>query len=494
MSTNDYIEFYIDAAASETSDLASLKANINLVQGTSADTQTASEVPFTPTGTITSTDVQNAIAEAYTDATVYADGLSGGSVELTVNDVAHTMTALSTAYLDAGTWTTGTSYSDNSLPTYFVTEVVDVDNFKVIRNGAFTSTAHGFASGTYYLQVDGSFSTVKPLYNPIPCFEVIDANTLYSLLGGDSEKLDITKDYEWGEIWVSGVSNLDLSIVTTGAKNFTVDWGDGTITSYASASSVAYNYASAYTGYIKITVDAGVLNEVEEMVFTLDDGIGEIEWSSFFSDFSGIEKVDLSGTGIDSNYGDFSLIAPSLTYADIDNGYFYGDLTGKMNSLLIRLRFTGSNEISVDVSTLPSTLTYLGVTGNSSLYGVIQDNFPVAMTHYDVKGTNTISGDYGLITEQFPAIFTLTGNNQVDDYTTGTVDFSTVAMNVFIHTGSAGYGFSTAEIDQLLIDLSASTWTGGKNLILQGTHAARSAASDAAVTSLEAQGVTVSTN
>ena len=55
-------------------------------------------------------------------------------------------------------------------------------------------------------------------------------------------------------------------------------------------------------------------------------------------------------------------------------------------------------------------------------------------------------------------------------------------------------GLDSTEIDNLLIDLSGTTWTSSKIITLTGTNAARTAASDAAVSTLEGMGVTVTTN
>jgi hypothetical protein len=57
-----------------------------------------------------------------------------------------------------------------------------------------------------------------------------------------------------------------------------------------------------------------------------------------------------------------------------------------------------------------------------------------------------------------------------------------------------GSGLSTSEVDQLLIDFAATTWTSSRFINISGNNAARSVASDAAVTSLTTAGVTVITN
>jgi len=60
---------------------------------------------------------------------------------------------------------------------------------------------------------------------------------------------------------------------------------------------------------------------------------------------------------------------------------------------------------------------------------------------------------------------------------------------------AAGSGLDSTEIDNLLIDLSGvTTWAGSKVIYIAGNNAARTAASDAAVATLQGKGVTVTTN
>jgi hypothetical protein len=82
--------------------------------------------------------------------------------------------------------------------------------------------------------------------------------------------------------------------------------------------------------------------------------------------------------------------------------------------------------------------------------------------------------------------------NTIADYTGKTW---TTKMEAVILTPSPPGGLSEAEVDQLLIDLDADmVWTSIDLISLTGTNAPRSAASDAAVASIQAQGATVITN
>jgi len=128
----------------------------------------------------------------------------------------------------------------------------------------------------------------------------------------------------------------------------------------------------------------------------------------------------------------------------------------------------GDNTISGDIAYLPSNLVYLGILGQTTLFGDIA-HLPSGLAYLNCCGLNTISDYSGKTWTTKPVTFTL------------------------IPTGAGG--LSTAEIDQLLIDFDDDLiWAAGNIITLTGTNAARSAASDAAVTSLQSEGVTVTTN
>lgn len=67
-------------------------------------------------------------------------------------------------------------------------------------------------------------------------------------------------------------------------------------------------------------------------------------------------------------------------------------------------------------------------------------------------------------------------------------------MTRFICLPIFSYFLTSGQLDQLLNDLAAVTWAGGGEINLSGFNAVRTSASDAAVTSLQGQGVTVTLN
>lgn len=116
---------------------------------------------------------------------------------------------------------------------------------------------------------------------------------------------------------------------------------------------------------------------------------------------------------------------------------------------------------------------------------------PPSMEQFCLGSTNTVGGSLSDIPASMTS-FELQGGT-VNDYTAGKTFNNLITK--FIFKPGAGGGLTSAKMDSLLIDLDKSAWgTGTKTLTLQGTNAARTAASAAAVASLQAKGVTVLTN
>ena len=152
---------------------------------------------------------------------------------------------------------------------------------------------------------------------------------------------------------------------------------------------------------------------------------------------------------------------------------------------------SGSNTVSGDIANLPSVMTVFNCYGFNTVSGDIA-NLPSVMSGFLCSGFNTISGDIA----NLPSVMTnflCYGSNTISDYTAGRT-WANNQQRVYL-APTAGYGLSSTEVDNLLIDLAnVAAWTGDKVVWLAGNNAARTAASDAAVATLQGLGVTVTTN
>jgi hypothetical protein len=150
----------------------------------------------------------------------------------------------------------------------------------------------------------------------------------------------------------------------------------------------------------------------------------------------------------------------------------------------------GSNTITGNLSSLPSGLTYFYCTGSNTITGNLS-SLPSGLTTFGCTGSNTITGNLSSLPAGL-TYFVCRGSNTIGDYSGKA--WANNQRRVYL-VPVAGGGLSSAEIDQLLIDLAAAggTWSGEKQVYLRGTNAARTAASDAAVATLVSKGVSVTT-
>ena len=201
------------------------------------------------------------------------------------------------------------------------------------------------------------------------------------------------------------------------------------------------------------------------------------------------------GTSVTVDWGD----GTSNTYTGTDQAYSknYGSVGNRTvvfkggSATLTKFTMTeaGAN-ISFDLAQLPRSLTYFNCQGSNTVTGNLS-SLPAGLTYFACTGSNTVTGNLSSLPAGL-TYFACTGSNTIGDYSGKT--WANNQRRVYL-VPVAGGGLSSAEIDQLLIDLAAAggTWNADKQVYLRGTNAARTAASDAAVATLVSKGVTVTT-
>jgi hypothetical protein len=159
---------------------------------------------------------------------------------------------------------------------------------------------------------------------------------------------------------------------------------------------------------------------------------------------------------------------------DLPSGLIYFDLEGK-------------NTVGGNVLGLPRTLTNLTLYGSGTSFSEIISgdvgNLPPNIVNVSIFGNNVISGNTATIptTAQYIQI---EGNNTLSAYTYPHVWSATMRqINV---VGSVSN--NSTYIDNILIDLTGSTWSGVKIIKLKGTSGATATA---AVADLISRGVTI---
>jgi hypothetical protein len=145
--------------------------------------------------------------------------------------------------------------------------------------------------------------------------------------------------------------------------------------------------------------------------------------------------------------------------------------------------------------------TILNVNGNNTWYGDISNNTSLTFCVF-LNGSSAVSGNLTNLTNLTSLYFssancTLGGDIGLNNMVNGVLDLELFSCHMNTYTPGAtwsnatvlinpsiGYGYSSTMIDNILIDMAASNSMSGKTITLQGSNAARTSASDAAVAKL----------
>lgn len=246
----------------------------------------------------------------------------------------------------------------------------------------------------------------------------------------------------YDELTVQSTTAISL-LMNASSYPLTIDWGDGNVSMYSGGSYIAHSYATSYTGKI-----------------TIHDALG------------GGSSI----TAITSNY---------IT----GNGFNFNVARLNFYTALTSFTIYGNNNLTGDVATLPSSLTYFRAQGSlGTMFGNLA-NLPALLTaFYSSSGGNSYSGDLKYLPSAIATLALGSSTNSIT-YSSGR-SWSNNMNYVFIRASSS---FTQAMVDAILIDLAIpATWTGTKTVDLR-TLPARTTASDSAVATLVSKGVTVLT-
>lgn len=201
--------------------------------------------------------------------------------------------------------------------------------------------------------------------------------------------------------------------------------------------------------------------------------------------------------------------------------YGANTISGNISDLspnLLSFTLSGYNTITGDIANLKAGVTTFSVSGLGTYYGNIGslpssmvnfmtgtlitgvltgnlNSLPSGLVSFWARGaTNSITGSLNSLPANVTS-FWVEGSNTIDTYIAGRNWPSNMSCFILKST-TIGTGLNSTEVDNLIIDLdSGNTWAASTSLTITGVyHAARTAASNTAVISLQSKGVTVTTN
>lgn len=206
--------------------------------------------------------------------------------------------------------------------------------------------------------------------------------------------------------------------------------------------------------------------------------------------------LQYNNLGVNTTTGNIGLLPSSLTLYSNDG---YNTTSGSIGSLPSGLTYYynhGNNTTSGSIASLPSGLTIYSNNGYNTTSGNIS-GLPSGLTYYRNIGNNTATGNIANIPSNIE-YFHNQGLNTVVDYTSGRTWKDPMRTFISLPTSASG-GLSSTEVDNLLINLSVPNWVitnvlDTKIVNIGGYNAARTSASNSAVSTLISKGVTVITN
>lgn len=221
----------------------------------------------------------------------------------------------------------------------------------------------------------------------------------------------ITQPLESFTMKAFGLSALTFNTWTNTTNPTVVNWGDSSTNTYASgiqSNTVGHIYSSPYTG--DITFSSVDLTKITTIVITT----GITGTTSSGLTFTTTEMNKLDGL-ITLEFGPTS----DPTSSNSGNAYVSG-VTSQLPKTLTRLQ-TNKNNLSGDVSDLPTGLTFTFIWGDTTIGG---DSTglprPTGITYIAILGNNTISGNVsGLPQNSTFRTLSITGDNTLSGDTSG---------------------------------------------------------------------------
>lgn len=275
------------------------------------------------------------------------------------------------------------------------------------------------------------------------------------------------KPPEWVNLSVDATPSASMTLRTTSGMPYVVDWRDGTIDVVNSNVLASHTYTSPFTGNVRVSAFCG-LSDIYS--FRIDNNIERWSFNAdVLSALTSLTTLYLNGTSFTGDMSGVSALT-SLTSLSLTGNSLTGDMSNVTNLTSLTTLYLLGNSFTGDMSGVSNltSLTYLYLSGQS-LTG-------------DMSNVVNITSLTNL---------TLIGNFTIN-YTSTT--FAPNFSRWFFRPTTAINAMSSSEIDQMLADAAQTTWTGLKQIYVDGNNGVRTSASDSDVATLQSMGVTLYLN
>jgi hypothetical protein len=190
---------------------------------------------------------------------------------------------------------------------------------------------------------------------------------------------------------------------------------------------------------------------------------GENALSGDFASWASTSITNFAVTGVNTIDGDTASIPSSIQSFELDGlNTVYGDIAD-LPTGLINLRLSGNTTVIGKTGLFPPNMEVIVIGGTNTVAEEIQ-KLPSTATYVRIEGNNQLIGDLSLIPPNI-TYFNIAGDNTITTYSAPRVwapNFQTLYIN------SAGSGFDSGEVDQILTDLAATSWDKFGILVIIG--------------------------
>jgi hypothetical protein len=272
--------------------------------------------------------------------------------------------------------------------------------------------------------------------------------------------------------------DFGIQVITVDSLPISVDFGDGNIQSVpGNNTQVLYSRATAET-------DAVIIFNANRLT-----------------------QIDFRSGGIYNPNWNFSLavfrVANNLLSIDFRSGNIFGDAGNLSPVLQVFQVLNPSFGAMTNLSNLPSTLLRFNQTSPNANYlftgSEIEDEMP-NLQNFTIAGKSKVEMSLADLPQYLTTIeisnfspFTTANRRNRITYAPFTVGVPLAGTNVtnmlrFVIDCENGFGFNSAELDDILIYLASLTWNAVQNKLIRLSlgHGVRTSASDAAVATLTA--------
>ena len=232
-------------------------------------------------------------------------------------------------YRTGTTWTASDSSESGKLAVAYITEVVDVDNFKLQQAGFVNATGHGLDENNFYfLKSDGDITKTEPLDISQPICYVVSANEILLLDQRAFESFSVKSTLSFSVKNQLDFTTLEPVVRVNGDTYINTNAGVSSDTAQTLLKDAVITWDDELSTWVEVAAESGMIayDQTLKSIIAYDGTL----WNK--------SGGSLTPTRLDSSSGDLVITLPDASTALQDSVLFI--LKDKTNALTLK-PFTG---------------------------------------------------------------------------------------------------------------------------------------------------------